>query len=72
VKYVKLGNEMIEVVQEFCYLGDVRSVMSYGSECWAMKKVDTRRMQAAAEGYNRSGRYRESYGRDQTEMAWSP
>jgi len=23
VKYVKLGNDMIEVVQEFCYLGDV-------------------------------------------------
>jgi len=22
VKYVKLGNDMIEVVQEFCYLGD--------------------------------------------------
>jgi len=85
---------MIEVLQEFCYLGDVvgssgdvqnsvtarirtswrkfsvlsqvlcgrvlslklkdrlykfciRSVMSYESECWAMKKVDTRRMQAA-------------------------
>jgi len=93
VKYVKLGNDIIEVVQEFCYLGDVvgssgdaqssvtariragwrkfielsqvlcgrvlslklkgrlyksciRSVMSYGSVCWAMKKVDTRRMQA--------------------------
>jgi len=85
---------MIEVVQEFCYLGDVvgssgdvqssvtarvragwrkfsemsrvlcgkvlllnlkgrlykacvRSVMSYESECWAMNKVNTRRMQAA-------------------------
>jgi len=25
----------------------IRSVMSYGSECWVMKKVDTRRMQAA-------------------------
>jgi len=23
------------------------SVMNYGSECWAMKKVDTRQMQAA-------------------------
>jgi len=23
VKYVKLGNDMIEVVQEICYLGDV-------------------------------------------------
>jgi len=23
VKYVKLGNDVIEVVQEFCYLGDV-------------------------------------------------
>jgi len=29
------------------YLSCVRSVMSYGSECWAMKEVDTRRMQAA-------------------------
>jgi len=29
------------------YKSCVRSVMSYGSECWAMKKVDTRRMQAA-------------------------
>jgi len=80
---------MIEVVQKFCYLGDVassgdvqisvttriragwrkfselsqvlcgrvlllklkidcvRSVICYGSECWAMKKVDTRRIQAA-------------------------
>jgi len=24
-----------------------QEVMSYGSECWAMKKVDTRQMQAA-------------------------
>jgi len=23
VKHVKLGNDMIEVVEEFCYLGDV-------------------------------------------------
>jgi len=29
------------------YKSCIRSVMSYGSECWAMKKVDTRRMQAA-------------------------
>jgi len=29
------------------YKSCVRSVMIYGSECWAMKKVDTRRMQAA-------------------------
>ena len=90
---MKLGNDEIEVVKEFCYLGDVvgssgdvqnavtariragwrkfsemsqvlcgrvlslklkgrlykscvRSVMCYGSECWAMKKADTRRMQA--------------------------
>jgi len=28
------------------YKSCIRSVMSYGSECWAMKKVDTRRMQA--------------------------
>jgi len=27
------------------YKSCVRSVMSYGSECWAMKKVDTQRMQ---------------------------
>jgi len=94
VKYVKLGNDMIEVVLEFCYLSDVvgssgdvqssvtariragwrkfnelsqvlfgrvlslelkgrlykcciRSVISYGSECWAMKKVGTSRTQAA-------------------------
>lgn len=91
-KTVKLGNDEIELVQEFCYLGDVigssgdvqstviariragwrkftelsqvlcgrvlslkmkgrlyksciRSVMCYGCECWAMKKIDTRRMQ---------------------------
>jgi len=91
---VKLGSDMIKLVQEFCYLGDavgrssdvqssvtaricagwrkfsklsqvlcarvlslklkgrlykscIRSVMSYGSKCWVMKKVDTRRMQAA-------------------------
>jgi len=29
------------------YKSCVRSVMSYGSECWAMKKADSRRMQAA-------------------------
>jgi len=29
------------------YKACVRSVMSNESECWAMKKVDTRRMQAA-------------------------
>jgi len=29
------------------YKSCVRSVMSYESECWAMKKVDTKRMQAA-------------------------
>jgi len=23
VKYIKLGNDIIEVVQEFCYLGDI-------------------------------------------------
>jgi len=72
------------------YKSCVRSVMSYGSECWAMKKVDTRRMQAAEmrmmcgktlrdaipngllRDRIRSGRYREPYGRYQTEMAWGP
>jgi len=29
------------------YKSCVRSVLSYGSECWAMKKVGTRRMQTA-------------------------
>jgi len=29
------------------YKSYVRSVMSYGSECWSVKKVETRRMQAA-------------------------
>jgi len=92
VKYVILGNDITEVIQEFCYLGDVvgstsgdvqssvtasvragwrkfsklsqvlcgrvlslklkgrlykscvRSVMSYRSECWTMKEVDTRQV----------------------------
>jgi len=39
--------------------------MSYGSECWAIKKVDIRRMQAAE--------MRMMCGKiDQTEMAWAP
>ena len=93
MKYVKLGRDEIEVIKEFCYLGDmiggddstsravtarmragwrkfkelsgalctrmlshrlkgrlykscVRSMMCYGSECWAMRKMDVRRMQA--------------------------
>ena len=92
MKSVKFGRDEIEVVKEFCYLGDmlgevdstsravttriragwkkfkelsgtlcsrilsrrvkgklykscVRSVMCYGAECWAMKKMDIRRMQ---------------------------
>jgi len=34
-------------VIEFVYKSFIRSVMSHGSECWAMKKVDTRGMHAA-------------------------
>ena len=92
-KTVKFGRDEIEVVKEFCYLGDmlgqdgdvrravtariragwkkfrelsgtlcgkilssklkgrlykacVRSVMSYGAECWSMKKADVRRMES--------------------------
>ena len=91
---VKLGNDVIDVVSKFCYLGDmlerngdaqsavtariragwkkfkelsgvlcrrllslklkgllyktcVRSAMCYGAECWALKKVEIKRMQAA-------------------------
>jgi len=29
------------------YKSCARSAMSYGSECWAMKKIDTRQMQTA-------------------------
>ena len=91
---MKLGNDVIDVVSKFCYLGDmlerngdaqsavtariragwrkfkelsgvfcrrllsfklkgllyktcVRSAMCYGAECWALKKVEIKRMQAA-------------------------
>jgi len=56
------------------YKSCIRSVMSYGSECWAIKKVDTRRMQVAKMRMIRMmcGRYRESSERDETEMAWAP
>jgi len=38
---------VIKAERSFVYKSFVRSVMSYGSKCWVMKKVDTRRMQAA-------------------------
>jgi len=34
-------------LKERLFKSCIRSVMSYESECWAMKKADTRRMQAA-------------------------